>query len=338
MDEPIRPDKASDWLLALIERPEDDILRRRFSAWLASDSDNEREWTEVLRTYEVLGQTVPAGYDQWARDPAQPATARAMPAIPRAVGKVPVGGARVRTRRRATIGLAAAAIAACLAFIVLPGAILSIEADVATDTAETRRVELPDGSIVRLGPESAIATNYTGAQRGIRLLKGLAFFEVAPDAGRPFRVMAGHVSATALGTTFEVRRDDVGAAVAVREGVVRVEDRHDGHRISELLRVGEWVRVTADGAARRGTLPADHIASWIDGRLIVTDRSVGDVLSDLRRYYSGMVVLRDDWLARQPLTGVYGLSDPASAIRAIAGAHGVSVYQLSPWIIVVSGS
>ena len=42
-------------------------------------------------------------------------------------------------------------------------------------------------------------------------------------------------------------------------------------------------------------------------------------------------------LARQPLTGVYGLSDPTSAIRAIAGAQGVSVYQLSPWVLVISG-
>lgn len=343
MDESIRPTKASDWLLALLERPEDDLLQRRFAAWLMADSENSREWDEVFRTYEVLGLTVPAHHERWARYPSETPAARAMPEFsgqgaPRRRSRF---GDAIRpgtlTPWRRALGIAAAAIAACLALFVLPSIVLEIEADVVTETGEIRRVELSDGSIIRLGPQSAIATAYSASARDVRLLKGVAYFDVVPDASRPFQVEAHHMRATALGTTFEVRMNSAGAAVAVREGVVKVEDQHDGHHVSEVLRVGDWVRVLADGGSVRGTLPQDHIASWIDGRLIVADRTVGDVVDELRRYYPGMVILRGDALARQPLTGVYGLSDPASAIRAIAGAQGVSVYQLSPWVLVVSG-
>lgn len=340
MEEPIQPEKASDWLLAMLERPEDEVLRRRFAAWLASDADNARAWDEVSRTYAVLGNTVPSRYAQWAREPERPPKARPMPDVDAAPvhenGRRKVRRARGRRRRR-LVACAVAAMAACLAMIALPGVFVDLRADFTTNTAETRRIALADGSVVRLGPRSAIAIAYTEGRRDVRLLEGVAFFDVASDPERPFSVGADHIQATAVGTAFEVRVDDTGAGVAVREGVVRVNDARHDDGTSAVLRVGEWIRVSNAGERWRGALPPEHVASWIDGRLIVTDRTVEAVVDDLRRYYSGIVFLRGDHLAQEPLTGVYGLSDPASAVRAIAGAQGAAVYQLTPWVIVVSG-
>lgn len=69
-------------------------------------------------------------------------------------------------------------------------------------------VTLEDGSVVQLNAASAIAVEFTEKRRVIRLLRGEAFFQVAHGADRPFTVMAGTTSVTALGTAFDVRYDE----------------------------------------------------------------------------------------------------------------------------------
>ena len=60
------PRRASEWLAALLERPDDDILRRRFDRWLAADPVHAADWAEMARTYAVMGRTAPQHRDQWA--------------------------------------------------------------------------------------------------------------------------------------------------------------------------------------------------------------------------------------------------------------------------------
>ncbi len=45
--------------------------------------------------------------------------------------------------------------------------------------ANARAITLPDGSIATLDTDSALKIGYTTAERGVRLLRGQALFEVA---------------------------------------------------------------------------------------------------------------------------------------------------------------
>jgi len=195
--------------------------------------------------------------------------------------------------------------------------------------------ELADGSVVRLGPRSAIDVAITAGERRVRLLQGRAFFEVAPDAARPFRVVAGGVEATVLGTAFEVVHAAAGIDIAVREGRVRVAGPDNGPAPPEPLAAGQWLRVGPTGAAR-GARPAAQIAAWLDGQLVVRDRPLGEVVEALEPWYGGVILLTDRELAGRRLTGVYNLSDPVGALQAIAAAHGAIVRRLSPWVLLVS--
>jgi transmembrane sensor len=341
MDEEIQPRQASEWLAALLERPDDAGLRERFDAWLLADPANAADWAEIAWTYEVMGQAPAAHRDQWASYAARHAGARRLPEVVIAVDAVPesvIGHAAWPVWvRRAAAGLAAAAVAACLILVAAPQIQLRLTADHVTATAEIRTVHLADGSSVQLGPESAIDVAYAGDGRSVQLLQGEAFFEVAPDPGRPFRVRAGFVEATVLGTAFEVRLDDGAAEVAVRHGVVRVDSDKDTTSAGARLEAGDWFRMAQAGQVTRGELPPEQVAAWQHGRLIAKDRPVGEVVDQLRRYYRGVVVLRGSDLARQPLTGVYNLSDPVAALKAVAEAQGATAYELSPWVLVISG-
>jgi transmembrane sensor len=316
------PATASDWLIALAEQPANAELRACFEAWLAASPDHRRDWAEIACTAAALDQAEPAHRHEWGEFVHRRKAERA-PAS-RWVGR----------RRRAV--LAALAAAACLGFVFGSNLRLGTQADYVTATAEQRRLQLADGTVVLLAPESAIDVAYVENARWLRLLKGRAYFEVAADR-RPFAVLAREVEARDIGTAFDVALHARGVDVAVREGIVDVSTARVAAAIAERLEAGDWVRVTTTGHIERGRLPADQIASWMQGQLVVKNRPVGEVVDALRPYFDGLVVLRGATLADQPLTGVYNLSDPVEALRAVAQAQGASMHRISPWLVVISG-
>ena len=315
------PATASDWLIALGEQPANDELRARFEAWLAASPDHRRDWAEIARTAEALAQAEPAHRHAWGEFVRRRRAERT--------------SASRRVGRRRWAALVAMAAAACLAFVFGGNLMLRIEADHMTTTAEQRRVQLADGTVVLMAPESAIDVAYGEGARRVRLLKGRAYFDVAADR-RPFVVQAREVEARDIGTAFDVGLDARGVDVAVREGIVDVSAARVPAVLAERLLAGDWVRVTTTGRIERGRLPADQVASWMQGQLVVKNRSVGEVVDALRPYFDGLVMLRGASLADQPLTGVYNLSDPVEALRAVARAQSATLNRISPWLIVIS--
>lgn len=231
--------------------------------------------------------------------------------------------------------VAALALVACIATFVVPTALLQVRADYVTGTAEMRRLELEDGSRVALAPGSALAVSFQAAERRVRLLAGQAFFQVQPNPQRPFRVQAGSVEASVLGTSFDVRLDPGSVTVSVEEGIVQVSSAVSV-QASERLRAGQAVRVTDAGIATRHNEPPQSVAAWRRGQLVSHDQPLRDSVEQLRRYFPGTIVLADMALGDRPVTGVYNLDDPEEALRGIAQAHGGHVRRITPWVLVVS--
>lgn len=71
---------------------------------------------------------------------------------------------------------------------------------------EIVKLRLSDGSEISLNAGSVIhyPEHFTGDKREV-YLEGEAFFEVAPDPGKPFIVHTGKISTRVLGTSFNVR-------------------------------------------------------------------------------------------------------------------------------------
>ena len=337
MDDRSRPRRASEWLVDLLEAPDDAALRAGFSRWLDADPDHARDWAEIARTYQAMGLALPAHRARWGAAAADGAGPRPLPDIDRPAPSRPPPAPAPSHLRRYVLGLVGAALAACLGMLLLPGVVARWGADHATGAGETRRIALADGSSVRLAPQSAIAVAYSAGERRIRLIAGAAYFEVAVNPVRPFRVGANVVEATVLGTAFEVRLEADATGVAVRQGRVRVRNDAAAPPVAAILEAGDWARLAWNGAHAGGHLRPDDVAAWQDGLLVAQDRPVAAVVDELRPYFRGFVVLRGAALARQPLTGVYNLADPVAALRAIAETQGATLHRLSPWLIVLSG-
>ena len=303
-------DEAAAWLLRLREQPGDAARRKEFDAWIARSDRHAEAWRAARLMWRTAGTL----------GPAQP---------------VPANGNKAFRRW----GAAAAALAACLAIVVLPTLQLYWRADYLTATGTTRMLDLADGSRVHLDSASALAVDFSDSRRGTSLLSGQAFFEVATNRDRPFVVRAGEVEVMVTGTAFDVRLEPAEIVVEVQSGSVRVDYPDQRGTAEALLSPGQRLTVArnASGAKMTG-VAASQVASWRRGRLLIEGATVEQLVEEIRRYRSGLIVLTDDALARRQVTGVFDLRDPVRALRTVVEPHAGRVREIMPWLVVVSGS
>ena len=307
--------EAAEWSVLLQDDPDDADLRRRFEAWHRQSAINAGAWAEMQSTASLAAGALPAYAHEWQ----SVVTAKSV-------------------RRRWLLPAASVALAAVIAWAAVPAVLLQLQADHLTGTAELRTIRLQDGSEVTLAPDSAVTVSFQPGERRVRLLQGEAFFAVASDKARPFRVTARSVQASALGTSFDVRLDESAVTVAVQEGRVLVEATDEASNRGETLQAGQAVRVAGKGEFVRSAEQPGMIAAWRHGQIYMRNRPLGEAVNEIRRYFPGTIIVTDTSLETLPTTGVFNTADPEGALRGIAQAQGARVRRLSPWLLILSSS
>lgn len=236
----------------------------------------------------------------------------------------------VPSRRAFLAGGAAALAAASVVVIANPPDFLT--ADHATGTGELRKVSLSDGSSVELDAASALAVDFDPEARNVRLLRGRAFFDVAKDSNRPFSVLAGGGSVTALGTRFVVHEWAGTVTVAVEESAVsvRAPDR------SEVV-VDASQTVSYDPERLCPVQPADveSETAWRRGKLIFEDRPLAQVLADVGRYRPGMIRVTDRDLLDLRVSGIFDVSNPDGVLDVIRRTLPVRTVELTRYLVLL---
>ncbi|MEJ7925746.1 FecR domain-containing protein [Sphingobium sp. AN641] len=174
-----------------------------------------------------------------------------------------------------------------------------------TAVGEIRTVSLSDGTRVTLAAESAIRAIFSNRRRGVELVAGRAWFDVASNPAKPFTVLAAATHIQVVGTQFDVDRAPDDVRVSVARGVVRVAPlagpatRNDGVR----LVAGQRVLSALDG--RIGPIerfdPA-RAAPWRTGLLIYRNARLKDVVAEVNRYRVDKIVLADGSLGDMRIT------------------------------------
>lgn len=301
---------AALWVARSGEGPLDAGAQAELERWLAEDPRHSASFREAQAAWHVMNQVVREPGALW---PATPPAHRA--------------GKRWR---------AAAALAASL--LVLVGATLwsgdplvAIAADHRTAPGERRLVTLSDGSVVELGPASAIALHFDERERRIELLRGVVYVVAAPRRGgeqRPLLVEAGAGSARALGTEFAVRLgvEAVEVAVVEHEVVVTAGSR-EGKPAQVLLAAGESVRYGEAGVGTVQTANLDQILAWRRNWLVFDRVPLTQAIEELNRYRGRRILIGGSTLPQRQVSGVFDMADPDAVLDTIArelGARTVS--------------
>ena len=249
-----------------------------------------------------------------------------------------------RTVARAGYTLAgAAALAALLAatFYALADPTLS------TGAGEQKTIDLADGTQITLNANTRLAVNFTSAARTLRLDKGEALFTVARDAQRPFAVIIGHRKVLALGTRFDVRRDDrhsddftvtlIDGRVAIESGAAALANPIS---VSEpggtLLQPGQRLRVIDHAPNVLDSPPIEKVTAWRRGQLIFDDIALREAAAEFNRYGKRKIVIGPNVSDAIRVGGVFRLSDPRSFAAAMANAHQLRVLEKNDEITLIA--
>lgn len=100
----------------------------------------------------------------------------------------------------------------------------------ANTSGKEKRIQLPDGSLTVLADKSAITYKEPFTDKREIVLTGKAYFKVSKDKSRPFTVISGEISTTALGTEFTVTAsNEHRIIVRLYEGKVVVKSVNKGN-------------------------------------------------------------------------------------------------------------
>jgi transmembrane sensor len=196
-----------------------------------------------------------------------------------------------------------------------------------------------------LGARTEASVHYTSARRVILLERGEALFSVAHNRVRPFVVLAGAGSITAIGTQFDVRRElDSNVdrvTVTVKEGTVEVgppknteaSPAPDVGRDAPLWMPARLVKgqeLSYDRAGPKGEVAAvdvDSAGAWIDGRLEYGDTPLRIVIPRVSRYSAKPIVLADDIAGELPFSGTVFEGQINDWLRALQTVYPVEIAE-----------
>lgn len=193
---------------------------------------------------------------------------------------------------------------------------------VVSEVGEIRRVSLDDGSSVTLGADSRILPRFSPAERMIELIAGEAFFDVTPDAARPFLVLARGLRIQTSAAAFSLRLiEGVPTGVLMERGTTSV--RAVGQAM--LLQASDRLTLPEAGTPSLERLTPDAVQrglAWRVGQLAFENEPLEEVAASFRRYGPVRIEIADPSLAREPVTGLFSASDPKGFATAIAASLG----------------
>lgn len=143
---------------------------------------------------------------------------------------------------------------------------------------------LADGTGVWLNAASSISypVAFTGKERRVSIT-GEAYFEVAHDAARPFRVTSNGQAVEVLGTHFNINSyaNEPGARTTLLEGSIRLTAGGN----QQILRPGQQATVNS-GLISLSTADVGEATAWKDGYFEFSNADIQTVMRQLSRWYA----------------------------------------------------
>lgn len=162
----------------------------------------------------------------------------------------------------------------------------AVETILASSDMSKAYYELPDGSSVWLNKGSRISYkgHLDGRRRNVHLY-GEAYFDVARDPSRPFKVVTDNMSVTALGTRFSVVAYDNDLVQTFLESGKTLVETAGGE--SCILSPGQSASLSmADGAFKVVEENVGNHLSWTKDRMVFFNVPLPDIIESLRHWYN----------------------------------------------------
>lgn len=156
------------------------------------------------------------------------------------------------------------------------------------------KLSLPDGSSIWLNAASSIRypTEFSGKERQVEI-RGEAYFDIAPDASKPFTVLVNGMKVDVLGTQFNINayNDEAVIKTTLLKGSVRVT----AGKATTLLTPGDQAQVNSGPGSTKSGGPGsiklikasdtDEAVAWMHGVFKFNQVTIGPLMSAIARWY-----------------------------------------------------
>lgn len=169
---------------------------------------------------------------------------------------------------------------------------------------ETRRVELPDGSVITLAADSRLTypASFDGATRNATLV-GECYASIAKNPEKPFVLSAGNINIVVKGTQFNVKsyNDISESEVALVEGSVIVENKTAKGSGEIALVPGQLVKIdNSTGESEVSQFCTDLYTPDIENKsLTYVNERLCDIAKSLERTFGVRIEIADNTLAAE---------------------------------------
>lgn len=169
------------------------------------------------------------------------------------------------------------------------------------------QLTLPDGTRVWMNTASSLTypAAFAGNERKVKL-SGEAYFEVATDLAKPFKVMVNDTEITVTGTQFNVSAyaSDRSVKATLMEGGIDVQ--HGGNKVS--LAPGYQAIMSEGGTIEKRKGNLEQALAWKNGYFVFDDMDIISVMRCVARWYDIQVEVTDQVPSKRfggtfPITG-----------------------------------
>ena len=215
----------------------------------------------------------------------------------------------------------------------------------ATAIGQQQTLSLADGSSIQINTDSQVQVDYSDPLRKIRLLRGEAFFTVAPNPRRPFEVFAASGVVKAVGTAFAVSLQGAELNVTVSKGLVDVatndargESTGAGsaqapsrtHPLASL-KAGQTATFGQTLAVEAHEISAPELRrrlSWHEGYLVYSGQPLDEVVAEVNRYSPITLEIADPKLKTLAIGGRFKVGDLEAVCDALQSNFGIRIARV----------
>ncbi len=150
------------------------------------------------------------------------------------------------------------------------------------------QVLLADGSKVWLNAASSLRypVAFSGNERRVEL-KGEGYFEIAPDASKPFHVSVNNIDVTVLGTHFNINAyaDEAAVRTTLLEGKVTVRGLTNPQATVTLQPGEQAIRHANDNISVSSNVDVEEVMAWKNGLFYFQSANLATILRQAARWY-----------------------------------------------------
>ncbi|NML38732.1 DUF4974 domain-containing protein [Chitinophaga sp. G-6-1-13] len=160
-----------------------------------------------------------------------------------------------------------------------------------TARGEQYQITLADGTRVWLNAATTLTFPASFAQQAERAVEinGEAYFEVAADPARPFKVRTNNQQIQVLGTSFNVNNyaDEPFARTTLLTGAVKIND-------AQVLKPGQQAISGKNGTLKIAAVNTDGIVAWKNGYFEFSNENIYEIMRKISRWYDVEVIYEGD--------------------------------------------